>query len=177
MKYKLLRKAYEVDLGRIEEGFLWGEVITHAETRGKAKLDLLSEIEGANHQFSGEEITYLNIPVIRCKSSDYFSFEGEEKTLRQIEEKLYERKRIEELNLILDDETIKYCYIIKRGEYYRPNSCGYTSFKHRAGVYTKKEAVNSSKSCGDLRIEPIDIEEHNKMIERESRELKEKILG
>lgn len=86
------------------------------------------------------------------------------KTLFQIELILIERERIKELDNILNNDSIKYCYIKKRGEYYRPNSCGYTTYKFFAGVYTKEEAVSDAKSCNDLTIIPINVEEHNKYI-------------
>ena len=170
MKYTLAKKAYEIDFSRIEEGFLYdsSSFIIHSETRNKAKSELLKKAYCENICLSGEddEVNYLTIPVIRCKEADKYFFEDKEMSLSSIEEELTERKRIFDLDEILNNEYIKYCYIIKRG-YYRPNNCGYTDFKHRAGVYSIEEAVSSAKSCRDIRIERIDINEHNQMIKDE----------
>lgn len=179
MKYKISKKAYEIDFSKIEEGFLYdsSSFITYAETRNKAKTQLLKQVYCENICLNGEdeEVTYLTIPVIRCKESDKYFFEDKEMTLYQIEEELTERKRISVLDEILNNENIKYCYI-RKGSYYRPNNSGYTDFKHKAGVYLKEDAVSSAKSCRDIWLERIDIEEHNKMINDEVRELQRKIL-
>ena len=76
----------------------------------------------------------------------------------------------------MNDNGIKYCYI-RKGSYYKPNSCGYTDFKHRAGVYSKEEAVSSAKSCRDITLEIIDIQSHNEMLNIEIAELQNKLLA
>lgn len=179
MKYELSKKAYEIDFSKIEEGYLYdsSSFITYAENRNKAKSKLLKMAYCENICLIGEdeEVNYLTIPVIRCKEADKYVFEDREMTLLAIEDELRERKRISDLDEILNNENIKYCYIIKNG-YYRPNNCGYTDFKHRAGVYLKEEAVNSAKGCRDIRLETIDIEEHNQMINDEIKDLKTRLL-
>jgi len=174
-KLVLKQKAFEIDFGRIKEGFLWGQHISYAATKGKAKMELLTEVEGALCEFTGDEITYLNIPVIRCKEADKYEFEGENVTLHRIEEIHRERKRLYKLDSILNDPKIVYAYI-QKGSYYRPGSCGYTDFRHRAGVYTKEEAVSSAKSCRDIWVRVIDIDEHNEMINKEIKELESRLL-
>lgn len=180
MEYKLAQKAYEIDWSKIEEGFLYdsSSFIVYAETRNKAKTELLKKAYFENVCLSGEddEVTYLTIPVIRCKEADKYKFEDKDLTKRQIEEIQTERQRIYDLDEILNNPNIKYCYIVK-GSYYRPNSCGYTDYKHKAGVYTKEEAVSHAKSCRDIRLERIDIEDHNKMIQSEINELKRRIIN
>ena len=42
-KYVLSEKAWEIDFSRIEEGYLYGEMIVYAETRNKAKTLLLKD--------------------------------------------------------------------------------------------------------------------------------------
>jgi len=49
MKYKIVKKAYEIDFSRIEEGYLWASEISYAENRNKAKADLLPTVKGAEH--------------------------------------------------------------------------------------------------------------------------------
>lgn len=179
MKYKLSKKAFEIDFSKIEEGYLYdsSSFITYAENRNKAKSELLRMAYCENICLTGEdeELTYLTIPVIRCKEADKYFFEDKEMTLLSIDRELRERKRISDLDEILNNKHIKYCYIVKNG-YYRPNNCGYTDFKHRAGVYSKEEAVSSAKSCSDIRIMRIDINEHNQMINDEINELKTRLL-
>lgn len=179
MEYKLAKKAYEIDFSKIEEGYLYdsSSFIIYAETRNKAKTDLLKKAYCESICLSGEEdeVTYLTIPVIRCKSADKYFFEDKEMSLFNIDEELTERKRLSVLQEILDNQHIKYCYI-RKGSYYGPNSRGYTDFKHKAGIYTKEEAVSHAKSCRDLWLERIDIEDHNKMINQEVRELQTRLL-
>ena len=179
MKYKLAKKAYEIDFSKIEEGFLYdsSSFISYAETRNKAKSELLKKTYCENICLDGEddEVTYLTIPVIRCKEADKYIFEDKQMSLYDIEKELFERKRLADLQEILDNENIKYCYI-RKGGYYKPNSCGYTDFKHRAGVYTKEEAVSHAISCRDIWLERIDIEEHNKMMKDEIRDLERRLL-
>jgi hypothetical protein len=179
MKYKIAQKAYEIDFSKIEEGFLYDSsgFITYSETRNKAKTQLLEKAYCESICLRGEEdeVTYLTIPVLRCKEADKYFFEDKQISLYKIEEILSERKRLSVLDGILNNENIKYCYIIK-GSYYRPNACGYTDLKSKAGVYTKEDAVSSAKSCRDIYLEIIDIKDHNKMIQIEIRDLENKIL-
>lgn len=177
-KYELKQKAYGIDFSRIEEGFLCSEEYVHAESRNKAKSLLLDKIGYQCLATTyGEEITYLNIPVVRAPEYDLYLFEGAEKTKQNIEEILEQRKRTASLDKILLNPEIKYCYIKKRGSYYCPHSCGYTQFKHKAGVYTKEEAIYEAKSCYELDIIPIDIAEHNKMIRNEINDLSTRLLS
>lgn len=176
MKYTLTEKAWEINRDKINEGYLYSEMIVYAKNRNTAKSMLLSEYKyEINLKYSDDEISYLNIPVRRCPEADKYLFEEENKKNWEIEEILQERKRINKLNIILSDDSISHCYI-KKGGYYRPNSSGYTDFRNRAGVYTKQEAISSAKSCGELTIIPINIHEHNKMIHDEIDDLKTRII-
>lgn len=178
-KYTLVEKAYKINFGKIEEGYLYDEdsFVVYAETLNKAKYKLLEKAYCENICLRGsdDEVTYITIPVIRAKEHDTFLFEGEPLTKIGIIKKLRDRDRESELNKILDDDSISHCYI-KKGSYYRPNSCGYTDFIHRAGVFTKQKAVSSAMSCRDLYIIPIDIEKHNKMIQDEIDDLKTRLI-
>jgi len=177
MKYKLTQKAYGINWDKIEEGDYYRGNIGHvwAENRNKAKSMLLSEISDYRLRFSTEEITYLNAPVVRYKKCDKYEYKGKELTIYEIEDLERETERNLKLQSIIDDDNIAYCYI-RKGSYYRPNSCGYTDRIDRAGVYTKEEAVSSAKSCKELTIIPIVIEDHNKMIQYEIDEFKERLL-
>jgi len=178
MSYKLAKKAYTIDLGKIDEGYCYSKEIVYAENLNKAKSALLKVINNDNYslRFSDEEISYLNIPVVRDEESDLYNFEDKELSLYSIDELLTERSRKESLDQIFNDENISHCYILK-GMYYRPNWAGYTDFKSRAGVYDKKEAVSHARSVREISIIPIEVETHNEMIEKEISELKSRLIA
>jgi hypothetical protein len=173
----VVKKGYEIDLEKLDEGYLSDTIGCCAEDRNKAKKELLKQIRYDNWvlKSTGEELTYLNIPVKRRKSSDMVIFEGKEVIRCSIDGLITERERLSKLDEISNNPNIKYCYIIK-GSYYRPNSCGYTSLRYEAGVYPKEEAVRHAKSVREIRLEWVDIEEHNKMINEKIRDLKERLL-
>jgi len=175
----VVRKAYQIDLEKINEGYLFDNIFSCKESRGKCRSDLLSQAieQGLEFRWGDEEMTYTNLPVIRYPELDLFLFEGEQRTANSINQILSDRERDCELQAILDNPEIEFCYIMKRGEYYRPNSCGYTGFKIRAGVYTKHEAVSDGRSCSDLHIVPINPVEHNDAIEREIQEMASRLIN
>lgn len=177
LSYKRLKKAYRINFNMIEEGYLASEQVCHAGTLGKAKSILLDKIryDSWKRQWTGKEITFLNIPVERCKGYDIFDFEGEKKTQYEIDNILLERKRLNHLDE-LSKSDVKYFFIRKNGFYYLPKNCGYTDDRHQAGIYEKDDAINSAKWCRDIILVPIDIKEHNESIEEKIKELKSKIL-
>lgn len=171
--------AYKIDLNKIEEGFLFSDVVCHAESLNKAKYKLLEKVryDGMKLKYYDEELSYLNIPVVRHPDADLVEFEGDFITQDEISQILHQRERLNRFESILADQNISHCYIRKHGNYYMPNGCGYTQLKVRAGIYTKEDAIGHGKSCGDLQIIPINIQEHNEMIESEIQELTSKIIN
>lgn len=137
---------------------------------------LLEYIDGYELKYSNEPITYLNIPVIRCKEYDKHQYKGSMLTTYQIEEQIRQEKRNLKLQEILDDDSISHCYIKKRGSYYRPNSSGYTDIQSFAGVYDKIDAVQQANSCNELIIVPINVVKHNELINERINELKSRLL-
>ncbi len=176
---KLVSKGYKIDFNKIEEGYLFSEYTTNADNISKAKSELLKRIkyEDCKVILTSAVVTYLNIPVVRSKEHDLYEYNGKSMTLLHINAVKNEENRIVKLNAILSNDDIKYCYIQKRGSYYRPNSCGYTGMVHLAGVYAKKEAVSDAMSCNEIYITPIDIKVHNKMINEMINELQSRILS
>jgi hypothetical protein len=170
-------KAYQIKFGKIYEGYLAEPVICYAKNRNEAKKILLSTVkyDGWTLNSSGEELTYLNIPVERLESADLIMFEGQAVTRSKISSIIEERERIAKLDAILANPDVEYCYIWK-GSYYRPNSCGYTSLRYEAGVYPKSEAVSEAKSVREIRLECIDIHDHNKMIREKISELQSRLI-
>lgn len=175
-KYTLVEKSYRIDFSKIDEGYLASDTICHADSLGKAKSKLLDEIKYDGWKLrTGEEVSFVNIPVVRSKETDLYEFEGEKISIYKINEILNERERQLELDKMLSNESIKFCYI-RKGSYYMPNSCGYTQFRHKAGVYEKADAVSHARSCRELTIIPINIEEHNKAINEEINDLKTRLI-
>ena len=122
-----------------------------------------------------DDVTYTNIPVIRCKEVDLVEFEGHNITRNKIADLLKDRERSKMLDDLMEDETKQFFYI-RKGGYYRPHSSGYTDMRHRAGVYDKKRAIKSARMCKDLVLIPINIEEHNKMIQDEIDDLETRLI-
>lgn len=177
MKLEIAEKAYELNLDKIEGGEYTTPCISYAETRGKAKNEILEDIKYASlrTRWTGEEIDYTNVPVRRAKQEDIVLFEGRGVKRWRVADILSERVREVELDELLNNPDVEYCYIYK-GSYYRPNSAGYTDFKTKAGVYTKQDAVRKAKHCNKLRLEVVDIEEHNQLIRDEINELSTRLI-
>lgn len=72
-----------------------------------------------------------------------------------------------ELQKILDDKSIEYCFIKKRGYYYRADFSGYTDNKLEAGLYHKTIAIENIKGVGDAWIEPITNKDYNLLLDDE----------
>lgn len=176
---KIVEKAWEVDFSQILEGFTACDRVSWSNNRNKARKQLFEDIKYEDWllRWNDEPITYLNIPTKRCKSCDKVEFEGDVIQRNKIDVILHKRIRIEYLDSILSRSEISYCYIKKFGDFYRPNSCGYTSHLIFAGVYGKEYAVSCAKSCEDLDIVPINIGEHNKMITDEIEDLKTRLIN
>ena len=176
---QLVEKAWQIDLRRINQGFRYSAAITYADTKNLAKMQLLKkhgdDMDLLFH-YGRSGLTYLTIPVIRCKDADKYNFGGEIMTIPQMAEKQKEKDRIAALDLMLADKEIVYCYIIKHGKYYLPNSCGYTEQRTKAGVYPKKEAIDHARSVRELTAVPISIPEHNTMIQEAIDDLQTRLL-
>lgn len=175
---KTIKKAYKINFDKIEDGFLASGHWCYAENRNEAKKKLLNEIiyDEWKLKYCDEPINYLTIPVLRCKELDLVEFEGKEIKRCRIEDIIRERERHVELDKILNNPDVKFCYIVKAGVYYKPNNCGYTQDQQKAGVYEKEDAVKSAKSCDELWVRPINIEEHNRIINGEIEILRNNLI-
>lgn len=173
----IVEKAWKIDLEQLDGGYESSEIVCHAENTNKAKIALLHKVkyDSWKLRWTGNEINYLNIPVVRANEYDLVLFEGANVTLNKVAEIKAKRERIAYLDGILNDESIKYCYI-RKGSYYGPNCCGYTQYKFQAGVYTKEDAVSQAKSVSELYLEPINIAEHNEMIQAKIADLSSRII-
>lgn len=174
---EIVIKGWEVVTSDIQESYHFGDINCTAHTRGEAKSKFMKmgEVEGMMTIYN-DEITFLNIPIRRCKAIDKVIYKGNIIRRNRIPEIIEVEKRREELKYIMDNETISHCYIRKRGEYYRSGFSGYTSLKECAGVYTKKEAVDHVGVSLDIFIIPIDIQEHNNYLQERINSIKEKLI-
>lgn len=177
-KKVIAKKAWGINWGKIDGGaYCAGNIESvYADTRGKAKSLLLPDISDYKLFKTGEYVTYTTIPIVIIYEDDKYNFDGEILSEWEYEKKQAELKRLSDLQLILDDNGITHCYI-RKGSYYRPNSCGYTDRIDRAGVYTKEYAVSHAKSCDELSIIPINKKEHNAMITNEIKELRMRLIS
>lgn len=179
MKYQISQKAYKIDLTKIDLGFEWAEVITHATTRGKAKAILFDEVryDGMILKLTDAEVTFLTLPVIRSKENDLYQYGGKELTLGQIEMEKANQKRHAELDALIADKHVRYCYIKKRGSYYRPNYNGYTEFQTFAGVYNCEDAVKHARNVHEITVVPVNEKKHNKLISKRIADLKSRMIN
>ena len=173
MKLELKEKAYVINNSNLSEPWFSDPEPSYG-TRGKAKLEILGRHDGHNLD-GGEEIDFLNIKIRRSKEDDKYLFDGNIVSLSEIKGIKDKIKRKKYLKRLISDKKTTHCYI-RKGSYYRPNSCGYTDMRHRAGVYTIEEGVSHATSCRDLDLVVIDIEEHNKMMQKEIEELSSRLI-
>ena len=175
---KLVEKGYKLNLDLIEQGFCYDDRYTSATSRNKAKSNIWNQIKYDGHKtYLGDQVTYLNIPIKRYEDGDLFLLEdGRKMTIEDIKYENVKIERNKKLDDILNDTNVKYCYIKKRGLYYRPDNCGYTEYKISAGIYSKEDAVGSGRGCHDLIIVPIDIQEHNKVLQEHIESVKSRLI-
>ncbi len=177
LKLQIVKKAWKIDFRKIKEGFLFCERICFADNVREAKKSLLNEVKYEELEtLNGDDVGYLNIPVVRAKGLDVVLFDDKEIAIYEVSNILQKRKRDKELNKLLEDNGVLFCYIIKNGLYYRPSACGYTSLIEDAGIYKKEEAIEHARFCDEISLVPVFSEEHNKRIEDKIEELKTKLI-
>lgn len=180
MKYKIYEKAYAINMSKVYEGYMYDSerFICRAPriSVARSKLLTIASNENLTDNSTDREITFLNIPVVRAPEYDLLHFEDKHLTARQIQEIIQKRGHDEYLNGIIADDSIKHCYIKKRGQFYKPDYCGYTDYISYAGVYTKEDAVKHARGTMELRIVPINITEHNSIIQSQIISLQSRLI-
>lgn len=71
----------------------------------------------------------------------------------------------------------KLFYIRKGFAFYRANARGYTEKFWEAGIYTEKEADAHLSSCSELEKIPVDIHQHNAVVNEHIEELKKHLIN
>lgn len=175
LKHLPKEKAYVVNLGKIKEGYLYFNDVVYAENVNKAKLLFLKNYDFIIDE-TNEDATYLTLPVIRNKYEDKYLIDGNYisfSTILELGEKHIHNKKLTE---ILNNPEVDFVYVKKGGYYYRDNGCGYSEYVRNAGVYKKEEGVRIGFNYTEFTIIPINIEEHNKMIQDEINYLNKKLI-
>ena len=174
--YKISQKAWGLNWVKVEQGdYYRGNIkCVYAENASKAKSLLLKEAQEYRLQ-NGDEINFINMPVIREKQADRFDFEGQDLGMLEIGQILSKRQNAKKYAEIQSNPDITHCLILKRGLYYCPNYNGYTESYFGAGVYTKEEAIIEA-NCDGVSIIAINTTEHNQKILRKIEDLKSKLL-
>lgn len=141
-----LTKAYEINLYKTREGYLYSRIFCYANTRGDAKNKLLEIVRYDDLELvDGQAVNFLNAPIKRAKDLDKIEYNGEVMTREEAQRQENILEHNNKLQQVLDDHKVTHAYIYKFGRsYYRSNYCGYTERESEAGVYTKEAAV---KEC------------------------------
>lgn len=176
-KESIVRKAYEINLDKIHEGYHYEQKFCLADDMRGARKQLINIAKLHDMELKwGGAVTYLNLPVRRLPSHDIIKVNGVDYVRYKWVEQVAKAQRNKLLDDILNNPDIQYCYIYKGG-FYRPNSCGYTSHMSEAGVYKKGEAVAHARGVQEIKLIPINIEEHNKMINEKIENLKSRLIS
>lgn len=177
---KLLRKAWTIRIQDFNEFYFLNAPVVYHESRDKAKFELWKVIYNDGWELCNifKELTYINTPIIRDKEADVVLYKGKEIYRNQIEEVDRQGIEIKKREDIKNNPEVELVFIIKRGDYYSKNFNGYTSYKMRAGIYTKEEALKHVEGCFDygLTIEPVNMKEikdlNEEFLQRSLNELK-----
>lgn len=177
MKLEIVEKAYMFNNSEIEQPWFYEDIIEYVETRGKAKMKIWRHLDDEIRNVDGKEITFLNLPVKRCKNQDRVLYKGEIVKRYQTAHYQAVEKNDNLLDSYMKDTSITHCYKMKRGQYYAWNNCGYVSYKHVAGVYPKEEAIPYCKGQLEVICVPINTEEHNEIILNQIARLKKGLIN
>lgn len=173
----VILKGWQLGVSQLEEPWYYTDLSCRAENRSKAKALFMqmSELDGAKNKW-GDEVTFLNVPVVRCKEVDLVEFNRSQIVRSKVREELKKQDHQNQLDEILKNPDITHCHIMKRGLYYRDNSCGYVESKLGAGVYAKDYACSHAKGILELKIIPINKEEHNKYLTDHIEAIKKRMI-
>jgi hypothetical protein len=74
---KIVEKCYRLNLWAIFDPYHSDGITVYAKSRGKAKSKIYYEAIYCGYSLrDGDEITYLNCPIERCKEYDKYDFGG-----------------------------------------------------------------------------------------------------
>jgi hypothetical protein len=154
----VIRKAYTI----ADSFFINGRTFYYADSLAEAKAMTDPELRNK---------------LIRSKQHDKLNYNGDVLARWMYKQVIQEDKRVKSLEKLMKTSKAKYFYIMKGISLYRLNSCGYTQQRFEAGVYSKEEAVKHALRCHELHLIPIDIVEHNNMIQKVISDLQSRIIN
>jgi len=176
-KLEITAKAWCLNTSKLKEYWMYDIPTIFAKTRNEARQQLLKKYQHEDLFLSnGEEVDYLNIPIVRSPNNDKVLFEGEEIERYLVQYKIDLANDNALKRQLLSNSNVTHCYIKKRGQYYRPRENGYTSDVTQAGVYEKIEAVNICLDMLELKCIPIDNTQHNQRIKAEIAKLQRNLI-
>lgn len=179
IKGDIVKKAYTLDLSRIYNGHLYSEeeFVVHDITSTSAKMQIQSKLLYEDLRLTNSsKVTYLNMPIIRCKKYDLILYNGKAIPRHKKEHEMQKKLHNEQLDIVLADNNITHCYIVKRGSYYCDGYCGYTDIRSNAGVYPKLDAVQHIRGVYEAKLISINNKEHNEEIQTQIALLQKRIL-
>lgn len=175
------QKAWIINTSNFNEPWFAPTDVFYGDTRNEARTEALNHIRHDNFTDKDDEpIGLLNIRMQRLKGADKILVDGVYKTVADIEYEKQKKEFNEKLDNLIIDNPNGYAYVRKGGSYYRPNSCGYTEFITRAGVYPIKEAVAEVRGCSlsdRMDVILIDIEAHNATLTKEIESLQSRLIN
>lgn len=161
-----------------EEPF-FGE--TNSEAKSKAFKAIGSDTYAIRDKYGDwQDLTYLNLRMIRTKHHDQYELNGEVLSVRQIQDKEERLIQKETLEQLIIDNPEAFVYIKKGGYYYGPKYCGYTESPINAGIYPIKDGVREVLGCDikdNMKVILIEKEIHNQRIKKRISELESLIIN
>jgi hypothetical protein len=152
MKLELIEKAWSLDLDAISGGHCCGEIIVYAETRGKAKSKMM-ETDASDYvlNITEEDITFLNVPVIRAKNLDTVKLENKEMVRNRAMSYLDQLEKRNKIELHSSEKFHRQHtreYLGNAIGFWALNGRGYTIDPEKAHIYTKAEVLESFGAYG-----------------------------
>jgi hypothetical protein len=137
MEYEIVEKAWVVNKNKFSEPWNHGDEIYYG-TKGSVKeMAIIDNYEG--ELLSGDDLTFLTIPIIRSKNNDKILFNG---TVLKRWEVLSKERKLKINNL--DKEKTYYIqdarsYVGNAVLWWGLNGCGYVTDLSKAHKYTWEE--------------------------------------
>lgn len=149
---ELIKKAWSLDLDVIDEGHFCEDIVIYAGTKGKAKSEMMkTDVQYHKLWSIDEEITFLNVPVIRAKNLDIVKIDNREMARNIAMSYLDQLEKRNKIELHSSDEFYRQHTREYSGNaigFWALNGKGYTIDPEKAHIYTKEEVLKSFGKYG-----------------------------
>lgn len=139
-------------MDEIHEPWSCEEQTVYAETRGKAKSEMMkTDAKHYKLDITEEDITFLNVPIIRDEDSDIVKIQDREISRYSAMEYLEQIKKRDKIILHSSNEFYRQHtreYVGNAVGFWALNGKGYTIDPKKAHVYTKDDVLNSFGNYG-----------------------------